>query len=176
MLDPDQEAFVVYVATLFSSIEVHPYREVQIATLITDKAPVSILAEYSDFEDVFSKECTAVLPEHTEINTHAINLEEGKQSPYTPIYSLRPVELETLKTYMKTNLANGFICPSKFSAGAPILFDKKLDKSLRLYVDYRGLNNITIKNWYPLPLVGEFLDRLGRAKEFTRLDLTSAYH
>ena len=68
--------------------------------MIADKAPVAIPAEYSDFKDVFSKESAAVLPEHTKINTHAINLEEGKQLPYGPIYSLGPVELETLKIYI----------------------------------------------------------------------------
>ena len=86
------------------------------------------------------------------------------------------MELETLKAYIETNLANGFIRPSKSPAGAPILFDRKSDGSLRLCVDYRGLNNLTIKNRYPLPLIGESLDRLGRAKQFTQLDLTSAYH
>ena len=84
--------------------------------------------------------------------------------------------METLKTYIKTNLANGFIRPSKSPAGAPILFDRKPDGSLRLCVDYRGLNNITIKNRYPLPLIGESLNRLGRARQFTELDLINAYH
>ena len=86
------------------------------------------------------------------------------------------MELETLKTYIETHLKTRFIRPSKSPAGAPILFDKKPDGSLRLCVDYRGLNNLTIKNRYPLPLIGESLDRLGRAKRFTQLDLTSAYH
>ena len=116
------------------------------------------------------------LLENTEINEHAIKLEEDKQPPFGPIYSLGPVELETLKTYIKINLANGFIRPSKSPAGAPILFDRKPDGSLHLCVDYRGFNNITIKNRYPLPLIGESLDRLGRAKRFTQLDLTNAYH
>ena len=81
-LDLDQEVFVVHVATFFSSIEVHPNRKIQIAALIIDKAPVTISAEYLDFEDVFFKEFAAVLPEHTEINIHAINLEKGKQPSY----------------------------------------------------------------------------------------------
>ncbi len=89
------------------------------------------------------------------------------QPPYGHIYSLRPVELETLKAYIENNLASGFIRPSKSPAGAPILFDKKPDGSLRPYVDYRGLNNLTIKNRYPLPLVGESLDWLSRARRFT---------
>ena len=114
--------------------------------MIADEAFVTIPAKYSEFKDVFSKESTAVLLEYTEINTHAINLEEDKQPSYGPIYSLWPVELEILKTYIKTNLINSFIRPSKSPASAPILFDKKLDKSLRLCVNYRGLNNITIKN------------------------------
>ena len=111
-----------------------------------------------------------------EINTNAIDLEKGKQSPYGPIYSLRPVELEIFKTYIKTNLANDFICPSKSSAGAPILFDKKPNRSFCLCVDYQGLNNITIKNRYLLPSVSDSFDCLGRAKQFTQLDLTSAYY
>lgn len=116
------------------------------------------------------------LPEHTGMNDHAIGLEEGKQPPYGPIYSLGPAELETLKTYIETDLKTGFIRPSRSPAGAPILFDRKPDGSLCLCVDYRGLNNLTIKNRYPLPPIGETLDRLGRAKRFTHLDLTRAYH
>ena len=86
------------------------------------------------------------------------------------------MELETLKTYIKTHLKTGFIQSSKSPAGAPILFNKKPDGNLYLCIDYWGLNNLTIKNRYPLPLIGESLDRLGRAKRFTQLDLTSAYH
>ncbi len=95
------------------------------------------------------------LLENTGMNEHAIELIEGKQPPYGPIYTLSLVELETLKTYIKTHLKTGFIRPSKSPAGAFILFNKKPNSSLRLYVDYRGLNNLTIKNRYPLPLIGE---------------------
>ena len=144
--------------------------------MITRGAPTKVPAKYLDFADVFSPDLTTKLLEHIEINTYAIDLKEGKQPPYGSIHSLGPVELETLKIYIETNLANSFIRPSKSPAGAPILFDKKPDGSLCLCVDYWGLNNITIKNRYPLPLVGESLDRLGRAKRFTQLDLTSAYH
>ena len=87
---------------------------------------------------------TLILPEATELNQHAIELQKGQQPPYEPIYSLGPVELEILKTYIETNLANGFIWSSKSLAGALILFVGKPDGSLRLCVDYRGLNNLTI--------------------------------
>ena len=110
------------------------------------------------------------------MNEHTIKLEEDKQLPFGPIYSLEPVKLETLKTYIKTNLANSFIRPSKSLAGAPILFNKKPDRSFRLYVNYWDFNNITIQNQYPLPLIDESLDRLDRAKQFISLDLTNAYH
>ena len=137
---------------------------------------VIVPAEYSDFADVFSKKSVEVLPERTGINEHAIELQDGKQPPYGPIYSLGPVELKTLKTYIKTNLANGFIQPLKFLDGTPILFVYKPNGSLRLCVNYRGLNNLTIKNRYLLLLIGESLDWLSQAKRFTQLDLTNAYH
>ncbi len=97
------------------------------------------------------------------INDHTIELVDNWQPSLGAIYSLGPVELETLKVYIKNNLANGFIKPSKSSAKAPIFFNKKPNGSLRLYVDYRVLNNLTIKNRYPLPLFGKSLDRLGWA-------------
>ena len=106
------------------------------------------------------------LPENTGINEHVIELKVGKQPSYKPIYCLGLVELETLKTYIKTHLKTGFIQPSKSPAGAPILFDKKPDGRFWLCVNYRGLNNLTIKNRYPLPLISEALNWLGRAKQF----------
>ena len=115
-LDPENETYVVYVAFLSStplaSLNVYPFREPQISGLSAEKAPTRVPAKYSDFADVFSPDLATKLPEHTEIKTHAIDLEEGKQPPYGPIYSLGSVELETLKTYIKSNFANGFICLS----------------------------------------------------------------
>ena len=117
------------------------------------------------------------LPEHIRINDHGIKLVNGyQQPPYGPIYSLKPVELETLKAYIETNLANKFIKLSKSPAGTPILFDRKSDGSLWLCVNYRGLNKLTIKNRYPLPMIRESLDKLGRARRFTKLGFTSAYY
>ncbi len=81
-----------------------------------------------------------------------------------------------MKTYIETRLKTGFIQLSKSLVGAPIFFDKKPDGSLRLCVNYRGLNNLTIKNRYSLPLIDKSLDRLSQAKRFIQLDLTSAYH
>ena len=114
-----------------------------------------------------------MLLKHTEINEHALKLKNGKQPPYEPIYSLDPEELKTLKTYIKTNLANDFIQPLKSPASAPILFIDKLNSSFRLCINYQGPNNLTIKNRYSLLLINESLNQLEQAKHFTQLDLTS---
>ena len=85
-------------------------------------------------------------------------------------------ELATMKTYVRDYLANGFIRHSKSAAAAPVMFVKRPDGKLRLVVDYRGLNRVTIKNICPLPLIPEMLDRLHRAKIFTKINLRNAYH
>ena len=157
-------------------MKVYPNREVQIVTLIAIEAPITISAEHSDFVDLFLKKSAAVLLEHTKINIHAINLEVGKQLPYKPIYSVGPVELEILKTYIKINLANGIIYSSKSPTGATFLFDKKPNRNFRLFVNYRSLNNISIKNRYLLSVMVKFFNHLGNAKQVIQLDLTSAYY
>ena len=167
VLDLKKESFIVYITRFFITlIEVHSDRKIQIAAFNTNKAFVIVLAEYSDFKDVFSKKSFTVLPAYTEINTYVINLEEDRLPPYGPIYSLKLMKLETLKIYIKTNLANSFIRLSKSSVDVPILFEKNSDGSLWICVDYRDLNNITIKNWYLFSLVSKSLDCLGRAKQF----------
>ena len=175
-MDLDSKTFIVHIAirkqkemvidpVRKAQIEVQSgaQNKAQIGVLIFDKAPTEVLAEYSNYNNVFLAENIVELLENTGINKHAITLEEDKQLFFGPIYSLGPVELETLKTYIKINLTDGFIYPSKPPIGALILFDKKPDRSLRLYIDYRGLNNITINNQYLLLLIGELLDWLSRA-------------
>lgn len=104
------------------------------------------------------------LLENTGTNEYIIELINGKQPPYGPIYALSAVELETLKTYIEIHLKIGFIRPSKSPVGASIFFNKKLNENLYLCVNYQGLNNLTIKYQYPLLLIGKSLDQLGQAK------------
>jgi hypothetical protein len=85
-------------------------------------------------------------------------------------------ELKALKEYIEENMMKGFIQASSSPAGAPVLFVKKADGSLRLYVDYRKLNEETIKNQYPLPLIRKTLDHLAKAKSYTKLDLRWGYN
>jgi len=131
--------------------------------------------EYHEFAKVFSKEESDKLPPHRPYD-HKIHLQPGTTPPYGPIYSLSPEELKTLRQYIDDNLRKGFIRSSQSPCAAPILFVKKPDGTLRLCVDYRGLNKITIKNRYPLPLINELFDRLRDAKFFTKLDMRDGYN
>ena len=146
---------------------IQPARAAQIAVLKQNEVLTKVSLKYAHYANIFSFDLAIELSENIGINKHAIKLEKDNQSPYGPIYSLRPVELETLKTYIEIHLKTGFIWSFKSLVGAFILFDKKPDGSLYLYVDYWGLNNLIIKNRYPLPLIGEALNRLGRANQFT---------
>ena len=116
------------------------------------------------------------LSENTGKNEHTIKLEEDKQLLFGPIYSLKPTKLEILKTYIKTNLANSFIWPSKSLIRALIFFNKKPDRRFCLCVNYWGLNNIIIKNQYLLFLIDKLLDQLGQVRRFIQLDLTNTYY
>ena len=142
---------------------------------LVSKTSASVQKEIKKFTDVFSEEGAASLPRDARVQ-HRIEIEPGKQVPYGPIYALSQNELRILREYLETSMANGRIRPSLSPAGAPILFVPKSDGTLRLCVDYRGLNKITVKNRYPLPLLSEILDRLGGACVYTKLDLRDAYH
>lgn len=126
-----------------------------------------MLPKCADYADIFSSDLAMELPKNTVINKHTMKLVEGKQPPYNIIYSLGSLELEILKAYIETHLKTWFIYPSKYPSGIPISFNKKSDRNLWLCVDYRGFNNLIIKNRYPLYLIGEFLNRLVHAKRFT---------
>ncbi len=139
----------------------YPSRISQIAHLNPDKPLTEVPNEYIDFADIFLPKLAIKLLEHTRINNHAIELVDDWHPSYGLIYSLGPVELEILKTYIKKNLVNCFIRPFKSPTRISIVFDKKPDNSLRLCVDYQSPNNLIIKNQYPLPLVGKSLDWVG---------------
>ena len=134
-----------------------------------------IPAEYQDYADVFSEVEAHKLPNHRPYDL-SIQLQEGTTPPFGPVYNLSPLELDVLRKYIDDNLRKGFIRHSQSPAGAPILFVKKPDGSLRLCVDYRRINKITIKNRYPLPLIPELLDKVGKAKRFTALDICDGYY
>lgn len=131
--------------------------------------------KYSKFYEVFSKKKANTLPPHRPYD-HQIILQDGKKPPFGPIYSLSQVELDELAKYLKENLANGFISRSTSPAAAPILFVKKKSGELRLCIDNRGLNAVTVRDPPVLPLVSEMIDRLGNALYYTKLDVRNAYY
>jgi hypothetical protein len=129
----------------------------------------------SQFKDVFPEELPPGLPPEREVD-HRIELVPGSTPPSRPTFRLSASELVELKKQLEELTKAGFIRPSKSPFGAPILFVKKKDGTMRMCVDYRALNNITIKNSYPLPRVDELFDRLQGAKYFSKIDLRSGYH
>ena len=100
----------------------------------------------------------------------------GATPPNKPPYRLSPKEHEELQAQIEDLLAQGHIRPSASPYGAPVLFVPKKDGRWRMCVDYRALNRQTIRDRYPLPRIDDFLDRLGKARHFTTLDLASGYH
>jgi hypothetical protein len=135
-----------------------------------------IPTDYHDFLDVFSKSKADKLPNFNLQFDHHIDIKEGKHPPLGPIYSTSKVEAEALQDFLKENLNRGFICQSQSSCGAPVLFSKKKDSSLCLCVDWRGLNTITKKDCYPLPLILNLLDHLCNLSVFTKIDLQGMYN
>ena len=91
-------------------------------------------------------------------------------------YRLAPTEMQELATQLQELQDKGFIRPSQSPWGAPILFVKKKDGSLRMCIDYRELNKLTVKNRYPLPRIDYLFDQLQGAKYFSKIDLRSGYH
>ena len=162
-------------------------RELHLASAVTQEElqayrdnknvdPATILPpRYHEFLDVFSRKDADTLPPHRSYD-HAIELKDGLQPPSSALYGMSRDEILELRRYLDENLSKGFIRASRSHAASPVLFVKKPGGGLRFCVDYRGLNAITVKNRYPLPLISETLNRLSRAKVFTKLDIISAFN
>src|SRR5437763_14726448 len=131
----------------------------------------TLLKKYQQFANLFTKiKGPEALPKHQPWD-HTIPLQEGKQPTFRPVYSCLEKELEALYEYLDENLTKGFIQESSSPAGYPILFIPKKNGKLCLCVDYRKLNDITIKNCYPLPCIDKLMDHLTGVKYYTKLDL-----
>ena len=138
--------------------------------------PATLLpGEYHDFLDVFSKDNSDVLAPYRPYD-YDIPLHPGRQPPALPLRNMSRDELLVVKKYLEEHLSKGWIRASRSPAAAPVLLVKKPGGGIRFCVDYRGLNEITIKNRYPLPLIKETLDRLSQAKFYTKLDIISAFN
>ena len=141
----------------------------------TDPA-TKLPSEYHDFLDVFSRTKADVLPKHRPCYDHTIELMEGKVPTWSPLYFMSTDELKVLKEYIKKMVNKGFIRASSLSAASTVLFARKSGGGLRFCVDYQALNAITVKNCYPLPLIKETLERVCKAKIFSKIDIIAAFN
>jgi len=131
--------------------------------------------KYKEYRDIFSVQRAKSLPEHRPHDL-TIQIENDKAPPLGSIYSLLTLELQTLQEFLEENTKAGIIWLSKASCGAPVLFVKKKDGSLRLCVDYWGLNWITCKDRYQIPLLTDLLDAPRKVQIYSKIDLKNAYH
>jgi hypothetical protein len=115
------------------------------------------------------------LPPKREI-AHEIYLQQDAPLPNIGMYILSVIENEEIKKQVQELLENGFIRPSSFPCGSPIVLVPKKDGTWRMCLDFRALRKIMIKNCYPLPCIDDLLDQLKHAIYFTNLDLRSGYH
>ncbi len=144
-----------------------------LASVVVVTRPTLSLSEIpvaQEFPDVFPEELPGMPPER-EIELFP------DTSPITKApYRMAFAELRELKAQLEDLLAKGFIGLSVSPWGAPVLFVRKKDGSLRLCIDYRELNKVTVKNKYPLPRIDDLFDQLQRATVFSTIDLQSGYH
>ena len=136
---------------------------------------VKLLKEYHQFLDVFSRQEADMLPVYWSYD-HKIPLEDRKQLTFEALYSMSQDELKVLQKYLNDHLSKGFIQVSFSSAAALILFVHKSEEGLRFCVDYWGLNAITVKNRYSLPLIKETLNCLCNAVVYIKLDIIAAFN
>ena len=135
----------------------------------------TVPSEYHNLGEVFSKSQAISLPPHQSYDC-AIDLLSGTSPPRGRLFSLSAPERLAMDTYYGEYLATSLIRPSSSPAGAGFFFVGKKDGSLRPCIDYRGLNEITVKNRYPIPLISSTFSTLQKAQFFTKLDLHNAYH
>jgi Reverse transcriptase (RNA-dependent DNA polymerase) len=132
-------------------------------------------AEYHGYLDIFSEEKAHRFPELRPWD-HKIKMKEGFEPKLFENYNLTPAEQLELDKFLKENLKKGYIWPSQSPMASPFFFVSKKDGKLQPCQDYRYLNNWTVKNSYPLPLISEIMDKLKGAKYFTKLDMRWGYN
>ena len=141
------------------------------ATFVKEIRDIPVVCE---FPDVFLKDLPGLPPDRdVQFN---IELKPRIALISRRAYRMPPKELAELKTQLQELIKKGFIQPSSSPWGCPAIFVKKKDETLRLCVDYRPLNEVTIKNKYPLPRIDLLFDQLAGAKVFSKIDLRSGYH
>ena len=127
-----------------------------------------------EYEDVFSDELPGLPPQR--VVDFGIDLHPGTSPISMTPHRMAPVELQELRVQLQELLDKGFIRPSTSPWGASVLFAKKKDMTLRLCIDYRQLNRVTVKNRYPLSRIDDLFDQLRGAQVYSKTDLRTGYH
>ena len=136
---------------------------------------VKLPREHYEFATLFSWEKFNKLPSHQPYD-HIIPLLSDKEPSKDPLYNMSRDELLVLQKYLKEHLFKGFIQVSSSSATSPVIFVKKPEGDLQLCVNYCDLNNLTVKNCYPLPLIWETLNLMVSSVIFIKLDIIAAFN
>ncbi|KAF5477291.1 hypothetical protein F2P56_003941, partial [Juglans regia] len=147
---------------------------VQVVSTPSEKKSLVDIPVVEEFPDVFVDELPGLPPIRD--MEFVIDLELGAAPVHKAPYRMAPAELKELKTQLQELVDKGFIQPSSSPWGVPVLFVKKKDGTLRMCIDYRELNKVTIKNKYPLPRIDDLFDQLQGAAVFSKIDLRSGYH
>ena len=151
------------------------FKKADLPEVTADDAKRRLPAEYRDLFQAFLSTDANTLPPHRSYD-HKIEVVPGGKLPCARNRPLSPMELRVLKRWLDDNLAKGFIRPSKSGVASPVLLAQKPGGGVRICVDYRGLNNVTLKSRYPIPLIRETLDAICKAEIFTKLDVIAAFN
>jgi hypothetical protein len=146
----------------------------QVTAHIVEVEPSEAINVVSEFLDVFLEELLGMPPERKV--EFAIELIPGTAPISKRAYGVSRPELVELKKQIDELLEKGYIKPSTSPWAAPVLFVEKKDGTKRMCIDYRSLNEVTIKNKYPLPRIEDLFDQLRGASVFSKIDLRSGYH
>jgi hypothetical protein len=162
---PKHETFAVSIANINKALSTKTYTNPKV------KVPL----DYHNLLHVFSQAEANKLLIWRPYN-YQIKLEPSKQPGYRPLYGMSLNKLKVLKKYLDENLSKGFIRASSSPVALPVIFVKKPGGGLRFCVNYQGLNALTIKNQYPIPLLQETLSQLSKANFYTKLDIIAAFN
>ncbi|KAI3727700.1 hypothetical protein L6452_16318 [Arctium lappa] len=166
---------------IISSLKAHKFRAngypsylAYIVDAKKEKKTVEDVRIVRDYSDVFPEDLPGLPPER--LVEFQIDLTPGAASIACAPYRLAPTEMKEMMTQLQELLEKGFIRPISSPWGAPVLFVKKKDGSMRMCIDYRELNKVTVNNKYPLPRIDDLFDQLQGAGCFSKIDLRSDYH
>jgi len=132
--------------------------------------------QYQEFLPLFNMVLAERLPPHQPGIDHEVRLKDGETPTWGPLYSMSRAELSVLKEWLEENMTKGFIRQSSSPFAAAVLFAKTRGGGLPFCIDYRDINSKTMKNWYPLPLIKETFNLLGKARIYTKRDVQGAYN